>query len=339
MTSTHRVFIVADHGLAVVYFLQSEVVPRLLQAGVRIVLLTDDALLERIRAQFGAEGLTFEGLRLPRVREYEKWHADTQWWLGFLRRVGGSNRINTGAMDSYVRQVVVEASPRQFLVYPFARLALLLLRRSAKARRQLLDVQMHFTPRIYSDLLDECRPDLIVASTPGWRQDRFLLREAAARHIPTASVIVGWDNPSSYSLPGSRVDQMICWSDIQKAELVDGSDWNPDQVSIGGIPIYDGYLKKRWQLSRRAYFERHGLDPDRKLLCYACSFVNFSPNYQNCSSGCTRIISGITGCLPPKGKGSISSPKHIPTFTSSNLFRWVAGSDITPGKTWTKKPR
>jgi hypothetical protein len=35
------VFISADHGLAIVYFLQSEVVPTL--QGLRVVLLTDDA--------------------------------------------------------------------------------------------------------------------------------------------------------------------------------------------------------------------------------------------------------------------------------------------------------
>ena len=37
-----RIFISADHGLAVIYFLQSDLVPSLLNAGVEIVILTDD---------------------------------------------------------------------------------------------------------------------------------------------------------------------------------------------------------------------------------------------------------------------------------------------------------
>ena len=37
------IFISADHGLAIVYFLQSEVVPTLIEAGVQVVLLTDEA--------------------------------------------------------------------------------------------------------------------------------------------------------------------------------------------------------------------------------------------------------------------------------------------------------
>ena len=37
-----RIFISADHGMAIIYFLQSDVVPALLEAGVEIVILTDD---------------------------------------------------------------------------------------------------------------------------------------------------------------------------------------------------------------------------------------------------------------------------------------------------------
>ena len=44
---TKRIFISADHGLAVVYFLQSDVVASMLEAGVEVVLLTDDSLVDQ----------------------------------------------------------------------------------------------------------------------------------------------------------------------------------------------------------------------------------------------------------------------------------------------------
>jgi hypothetical protein len=97
----------------------------------------------------------------------------------------------------------------------------------------------------------------------------------------TAAAVVGWDNPSSYSLSGAPVQHIICWSDLQKEELILGSDWDPGSVHIGGIPIYDGYFRKTWQLSRQEYFRLHNLAPNRKLLAYACSFVSFSPNLPN----------------------------------------------------------
>ena len=276
------IFISADHGLAIVYFLQSDVVPTLLNAGLRVVLLTDDALQESLKTRFGLPNLEIEGLRLKDANAYNATHApEAQWWLHFFRRVGSSNRINTEAMDSYIRQVAVEEGWRRRALMPAAHLALAVLRRSRTARRWLVDVQNRYTPRLYTDLFERYQPKIVVASTPGWRADRYLLREASARGINTAAVVVGWDNPSSYSIPGARVNWINCWSEIQKNELVAGSDWSGERVHIGGIPSYDGYFRGEWLVPREEYFRMHGLDPERKLLSYAASFVSFAPNYRN----------------------------------------------------------
>jgi hypothetical protein len=276
------IFISADHGLAIVYFLQSEVVSTLLNAGHRVVLLSDDGLKDSLQVRFGKPNLLVEGLRLQEANAYYANHApETQWWLNFFRRVGSSNRINTEAMDSYVRQVAVEEGWKRRILMPAAYLTIAALRRSRNARRKLVDLQTRYIPGLYTDLFDRYRPQLVVASTPGWRIDRYLLREAAARGINTAAVVVGWDNPSSYSIPGAKVKWINCWSEIQKQELVAGSDWPVERVHIGGIPSYDGYFRKDWLLPREEYFQMHNLDPDRKLLSYAASFVSFAPNFRN----------------------------------------------------------
>ncbi len=121
----------------------------------------------------------------------------------------------------------------------------------------------------------------MVAGSPGFRQDRFILREAAARGVTTAAAIISWDSSSSYGLPGAQVDWITCWSEIQKGELVGGADWLPERVNVGGMPPYDNYLRGEWVLPREEYFRQHGLDPQRKLISYASSFVSWSPNIQN----------------------------------------------------------
>lgn len=288
---SRTIFISADHGLALIYFLQSDVASTLRQAGYEVVVLVADNMNERLREHSSSRGLLFEGLRLDQAAQYATREAgEVQWWLQFLRRVGGSRRINTAAMDSYVRQVAVEEPNRRRLFMPLAWLAIATLRRSRRARSALLNAQRRLAPPIYADLFDHYDPALVVASTPGWRLDRYLLREAAERGVKTASVIVGWDNPSSYSLPGAPVDWATCWSDIQKDELVRGSDWNPNRVNIGGIPSYDGYFRHQWLIPRSQYFEKHGLDPNRKLVGYACSFISFSPNLRNVQA-LARLIS------------------------------------------------
>jgi CDP-glycerol glycerophosphotransferase (TagB/SpsB family) len=279
---SRRVFISADHGLAIVYFLQSDVVSTLLDAGIEVILLTDDGLIELIKKRFGRSGLTVEGLRLPEAHRYaESVKPSNQWWLQFLRRVGASGRINVEALTSHIRQVDAEAEGKRRLLMPFMKMFVCLMRRSKSARNWVRNSQLRYSPDLYSDLFEKYKPDLVISSTPGWRLDRYLLREAARKGVKTVAVVVGWDNPSSYSLPGAPVDWITCWSDRQVDELVEGDDWDPERVHIGGIPSYDGYFRKEWLFPRDEYFILHNLDPERKLLGYACSFITFSPNYQN----------------------------------------------------------
>ncbi len=293
MTQPKRVFISADHGLAIVYFLQSDVVPTLLQNGVEVVLLTDDGLKEQITRRFGQPGLTVEGLRLKQCRQYaERLDPSTQWWLNFLRRVGASDKINLEALTSHIRQVDAEAVGKRKLLMPLMKGVIAAMRRSKGVRQAVVRRQERYIPNLYGDLFEHYRPDMVIASTPGWRYDRYLLREAAQRGVRTGAVVVGWDNPSSYSLPGAKVDWINCWSEVQKQELVEGDDWNPERVHIGGIPSYDGYFRKQWLLPRDEYFRMHNLDPQRKLLSYACSFITFSPNYQNIEALAKLVNSG-----------------------------------------------
>ncbi|MEJ5224508.1 MAG: CDP-glycerol glycerophosphotransferase family protein [Anaerolineales bacterium] len=280
---TPTVFISADHGMAVIYFLQSDVVSTLLENGVRVVVLTDDETKDKIAARFSRPGLVFEGLRLKQAAAYARSvHPRWQWLLAYLRRVGGSRRINTEAMDSHIWEVWAENGWKFRLgVWIPSALGILLLRNAAWARKVLVAAQRRFTPNLYADLFDAYQPSLVIASTPGWRMDRYLLREAARRGIHNMTVIVGWDNPSSYTIPGADVQWATCWSQIQKDELVYGSDWDPARVHIGGIPSYDGYFRKQWLMPREDYFRLHNLDPQRKLIAYASSFVHFAPNYPN----------------------------------------------------------
>lgn len=269
--------------MAIIYFLQSDVIPTLLNAGIEVILLTDDAIVAQLASRFTLHGLTFESLRLNQANDYaKKIQPRLQWLLAYLRRVGGSRRINTEAMDSHIWEVWAENGWKFRLgIWIPSALMILLLRNFSWARKLLVKIQNRFTTNIYSDLFDKYEPDLVIASTPGWRMDRYLLRESAKRGIPNMTVIVGWDNSSSYNVSGAGVQYATCWSQLQKDELVYGSDWQPENVNIGGIPSYDGYFRKQWLMPRDEYFKLHKLDPNRKLISYASSFVHFAPNYPN----------------------------------------------------------
>ncbi len=296
-----KIFICADHGMAIVYFLQSDVVPTLLAAGVEVVVLTDDETKDLIAERFAGPGLTFEGLRLKKAGDYaNSFRPRLQSLLAYLRRVGGSWRINTEAMDSHIWEVWAENSWKfRVGVWVPAALAILILRTFPWARRLLVRVQRRFVPEpvLYGDLFEKHKPDLVIASTAGWRLDRYLLREAKQRGLPTLAAIVGWDNPSSYSITGAPMDYATCWSELQRQELILGSDWKAQRVNIGGIPSYDGYFTEKWLLPKQEYFKLHGLEPNRKLISYASSFVHFAPNYPNIEA-LAQLVESDALCEP-----------------------------------------
>src|SRR5512134_99560 len=162
-----KIFISADHGMAIIYFLQSDVVPTLLEAGVEIVILTDDETKDKIAERFAQRGLTFEGLRLKEANKFATtYQSRLQWLLAYLRRVGGSWRINTEAMDSHIWEVWVENSWKFRLgIWIPAALATLILRTFAFARNSLVRIQNRFIPNLYGDLFALHQPDLVIAST------------------------------------------------------------------------------------------------------------------------------------------------------------------------------
>ncbi|MFH1523825.1 MAG: hypothetical protein ABIF04_02575 [Chloroflexota bacterium] len=277
-----RIFIVADHGLALIYFLQSDVISTLLKASAEVILFTDDESLPAIKERFHQPCLVFEGIRTKECERYfQMVDPFIQRSLQMLRWVGGSGRINTVALEGNYHLQAKSFTGRGRYALPILRLIIWLMRRSRPLRRLIVRAQNRYTPHIYDDLFEKYNPDLVVARTPGWRTDRYILREAARRGVHTAAVTVGWDNPSSYAMSGAPVDYIVCWSELQKQELVLGSDWDPKRVYIGGVPAYDGYFRREWLFPRDEYFRQHGLDPHRKLLSYACSFETLHPNFPN----------------------------------------------------------
>jgi hypothetical protein len=105
MKNVKRIWISADHGMAIIYFLQSDLITTMIKSGAEVILLTDDSLVKKIKNTFPRKGMRVEGLLFEKAREYEKHHRERQWWLNFIRRVGGSGKINIAAHFSYIRQV------------------------------------------------------------------------------------------------------------------------------------------------------------------------------------------------------------------------------------------
>ncbi len=274
------IFICLDFGLPLAYFFETDLARLLVERGARLVVLVPEAMLAFTRQKYQRGNVLVESIRDDRVEAYRHRHLSRlQTVLEYIRRASADRAIPLTYVDTHRKRKENYAPTWQKILYRFVRPVIWLLRRSRRARRLFVDgLHRYFTTDLYGDLFDRYRPDLIVSNTAGWREDQFLLREAIRRGIRTATVIVGWDNPSSQGLPGARVEYVNVWSEVHKWEMAAGVDWPEDKIHIGGMPLYDGYLDGRWQIGREEYFRRHHLDPRKKLVAFAATALSISPN-------------------------------------------------------------
>jgi hypothetical protein len=87
------------------------------------------------------------------------------------------------------------------------------------------------------------------------------------------------------------------WSEIQKQELVDCSDWAPEAIHIGGMPLFDSYINRKWVMPRDEYYRLHSLDPHKKLVAFAATGLNFSPN-SHMVEALAELVGGNTLGVP-----------------------------------------
>lgn len=275
------VFIVLDHGLALGYFFQTKLTDLLVEKGLRLVFVVQDSMLELAKQQYKHPQVFFEPMRDAQIKDYQRHnHEGLQELFDYVRKATADTSIPLTYVDTHRQRKEYEAQGRRKTVLKLLRPLVFSLRRSKIGRKLFRSLLYRlFTSEIYTDLFEKYQPDLIISDTAGWRLDQYILREANRRKIKTATVIVGWDNPSSQGLPGAVMDYAVVWSEIHKWEMSKGIDWPEEKLIVGGMPLYDGYISRKWMMPQDEYFRMHNLDPDKKLVVFAATALSISPNF------------------------------------------------------------
>ena len=116
-------------------------------------------------------------------------------------------------------------------------------------------------------MVDRYRPVLLVASSPGLIYSEVpLLRTAVRRRIRSMAVDPSWDNFTNKLLPVRRVNRLIVWNELMKAQAIDLHGYARDEVKTAGTPQWDLYFRRGVTTSRDVFFARIGADPARKLI-------------------------------------------------------------------------
>ncbi len=274
------IFACLDTGLSQAYFFETDLARSLVSDEVRLVVLVKEAQLPVVREKYSGRNLIFESMRDKEAERYRKsYRPRLQYWTEHVRRASASTRIPLTYVDTHRRRAERHAVGNSRFSYRALRPFIFLLRRSQWARRLFVNaLGRAFDTNFYQDLFEKYQPDLIVSNSAGWRLDQYILREARKRGVRTALLVVGWDNPSSQGLPGVWMDYANVWSQVHKWELSAGVDWPEEDIFVGGMPLYDGYVSGKWVMPRKEYFKLHHLDPHKPLISFAATALSISPN-------------------------------------------------------------
>lgn len=179
------------------------------------------------------------------------------------------NSIPTRAMRIWQRSRYL--SKGKFFVYAIASF----LRTLGRFRiwRRIIRIVDAFmpTPRVYSEMLDRDKPDVLFLTTMMSPDDVALARLAKRRKIPAVGMIKGWDNPTTKTFIRQIPDKVVVHNEIIKGEIERLYDVSAERVAVTGIPQYDHWFDPEMVIPKEKFFRSLGFDTERKLILYAAA--------------------------------------------------------------------
>jgi hypothetical protein len=144
-------------------------------------------------------------------------------------------------------------------------------------------------------LLRDHEITLLVLSTPGQKLEDLPYLESARRQgIPTISPVYSWDNLTAkgpFVIPPRK---LVVWNEGMKHEACHFHGYAPEDVLVGGVPVFDSYVAVRASadaVARKAFLSSLGLDPAKQLV----TLTTIPPVYYGASH--YALVQMLTGWM------------------------------------------
>ncbi len=182
----------------------------------------------------------------------------------------------------------------------------------------------------FDELLARHQPDLIVTGTPGYNpNDIHLLRAARRLKIPTATVMLSWDNLTSKGYMGGIPDDLLVWSDLMADEAVKYHGYPRERIRWSGAAQFDHYAGLRERFDRAAWRKANGVPEGRPLIVYGTINPALIPHELNILKQIAESLKTSAFKTRPYLWVRLH-PQVIRGFYSKSLepFRALAGEDV-----------
>ncbi len=125
----------------------------------------------------------------------------------------------------------------------------------------------------FDDIFRRYRPDAVFASDMQDLRvqelsDTYLVRAARRRGIFSVGMSRSWDSMTTKGLLRTLPDVLAVQTEDIKSQAVAYHSVPADKVAVVGVPHYDSYIVGS-RTSRKDFFQKIGLDPNRKLVFFA----------------------------------------------------------------------
>jgi hypothetical protein len=121
--------------------------------------------------------------------------------------------------------------------------------------------------------LENDRPDVVVASPfifPASKELEYI-KAAKVLSIPTAGVVLSWDNLTSKGTFHVVPDVVLVWNESLAREAVALHDVPLARIAVTGAPPFDFWFEMGPSVDRATFCGRLGLDPEKPFVLYLCS--------------------------------------------------------------------
>lgn len=245
-------------------FLRTDALGLLTRGDIRLVFLAPPDKIEYYRHEFPGENLLFDVLPPTAVSR-----SECVWRFIEVASV----RTRTTAIIQ--RTMLYRAGTRQmgFLrILAFTGKSILRTFGGWRWwRRCLRGVYGWFpTDRAVTLLFEKHHPDLVYAATM-LSPDMPFLKEAKKRRIPTAGMVLSWDNLYSKTILRVHPDLLLVHTPSIRRQAERLGDYPDERIKVIGIPQYDRVFRKEGLMPRPEFLASIGANPGKKLVVYALS--------------------------------------------------------------------
>jgi hypothetical protein len=253
------IFLTIGEALAARNILRTDFWPELKKGlkNTRIVIITTPDKRDYYQEKFGGGNIIVESYQTRSPRGYEK-------LLVFLARNGIDTHTNLWEkMSDYARQ-----GGNKKLLY-FKRLIVKALGHCCLLKKLVRFFYLRVgSDQIVRELFDKYRPEMIFSTILINMLDDHIVREARRRNIKTVAMVRSWDNLTSHGLLRVVPDVFLLQNQFLLDMALQHQCIAKGKMEVVGLPHYDLYHDKSLLETREEFFQRMGLDQDKKLLLY-----------------------------------------------------------------------